>query len=607
MLPPMHLVFLITSFAVISIGIYVLVKKPKNFISSAFFASTLGITIWSVGFVLLSFTGNFFFNRIILFGGLVLVTGIFAFGNVFPKEVLPRRLFLASFIPALLGLLLIVPEHLVIESTTVFEDGHLEPNNGPLFPVFALILLFYMLSSIVLIVKNYISSAGRTRRQMRYVILGFSFFLCVTLVSDVILPAIGIFKFNTLGPLSSVVLFGTTAYAIVRHQLLDIRVVIQRSMVYALLAGSILGLYVALLLFLQYFLALHANIAPVISAGIATLFGITTGSTLEAFFRRKTDFLFFQDPYEFPDAITSATRAIVEQSNIPQFAKNMQRSVDEALRPENIHFIDFQNAMVIDMAGTSVPIEKKYNHAMRTFIRDQRHIINVTGLPKSIRTTLPEEFSSDNCLRVVAPLSIKDEVIAALCLGAKKSGDAYNTTDILLLEAITYHAATALENIHLHEQEREHARNLEKIVEQRTGELRTLQEQQKQSMLDISHGLQTPLTILRGRVELLPAKPTKKTIKELAENVDEVSNLAYELTALARLNTTIPNKQHMQEASLSNILSELLEHLVSVAKKEGVKLTHDIQDKVAVRGIHDDLRHLCMNIIGNAIKCRKTS
>ncbi len=105
----------------------------------------------------------------------------------------------------------------------------------------------------------------------------------------------GIVRLNHIGPLSSLAFLCAIAYAILKHSFLDIRVAIQRSLLYALSFFALAMTYIAAMLALDYFFEYEEGILAPVCAGITVLIGIYGLPRLEIRFREMTDPVFFKD------------------------------------------------------------------------------------------------------------------------------------------------------------------------------------------------------------------------------------------------------------------------------------------------------------------------
>jgi len=108
---------------------------------------------------------------------------------------------------------------------------------------FVLFIALYVLSRLF---KNYFKSSEAEKLKLQYFLLGFSIFVVANIIFNIILPSWqGLPQYYQFGNYSAIFLFGFTAYAIVKRQLFEIKIVLTQLLV------SIF----AILLFVQIFLS----------------------------------------------------------------------------------------------------------------------------------------------------------------------------------------------------------------------------------------------------------------------------------------------------------------------------------------------------------------
>jgi hypothetical protein len=202
------------------------------------------------------------------------------------------------FLVPWLALVVITPSNLFIRSVVVHKN-YIEPKNGILFPVFAVVIAFYLLWSAGKFFIKYRSVRGRERVQLRYFAAGVGVFIAAMFVADVLLPALGIFQLNMFGSLFSVIFVGMTAYAIMRHQFLDIRIVLQKGLLYGCTIILITAIFFTIEALTRRFTQINGWIDDVIAA-VAGAFGFVW---FRGIFERMTDRFFFRGDYEYAEAV----------------------------------------------------------------------------------------------------------------------------------------------------------------------------------------------------------------------------------------------------------------------------------------------------------------
>jgi len=513
-----------------AIGYYVLLHNIRGSAYQAFFVFSLGSGFWIGGIGMLELTHYTLFIPILNLGGLLLIAGLFRFAQTFPHNTARIPLHPFWYAPFLLGAFADVYPGLLIQSVR-YTPGGLLPTQGPWFPYYTALFCIYTIASIALLYRSYRRATTSERMRFQYFFLGLGVFLCVAVLCDVVLPALGIFSLNFVGPLASVISIFATAYAIARHQFMDIRIVIQRSLIYSILLGMIIGLYVVLIEGLGIFLGEDSQTSIYAGAALTTLIGVFGVPIVERYFRKATNKIFFKDAYDYAETLHTLSEALHRNIEIGTMMWQAKEVLENVFHPETI------------------------------------------------------------------TLAANGKAI----LGPKRSGDPYTVEDERLLETFSHQAATAFERAQLYGQVKAHAAALEEEVKERTKELREAQENQQQMMIDISHNLQTPLTVFQTKLEgLKRTMPNDLGVQSFEKSLADLSTFIYDLLRLTQLEHE--EKRTDEILQLSEVLSEIAEEMTIIAGARNISVASTIAPGIYIRGDAQQIREALLNIASNSIK-----
>ena len=142
---------------------------------------------------------------------------------------------------------------------------------GRLYPLYASLVIFGMAGGPVLLFIKYLKFQGIKKLQTLLVLIGFLLTAIFGIVTNVFLQdkvSVEVFRLGNYGAIFLIVF---TSYAIIRHHLFDIRVVIQRGVIYSTLLGIIIGLYVFLVFIIGFFFQQATDATILLAAGITTI------------------------------------------------------------------------------------------------------------------------------------------------------------------------------------------------------------------------------------------------------------------------------------------------------------------------------------------------
>src|SRR3989344_371119 len=438
---------------------------------------------------------NIFWSGTCFIGGSLILSFFLIFVDMFVDRAVPSRPRLALYLLPSVAMSAFAYSKLSIVETLFPPNAPSAIVPGPLYYFYLLFFFVSVTYGLIRLISHYRRSTGKVRYQTAYIIIGFSGFFLGLISFNVLLPLAGEFRFFNVGPQFASLFFIASAHAIFKHQLLDIRLLVQRGIIYSLVLGGVIASYIAVLLILERTLELRMGLAATLSAGIVMLIGIYTVPALTHFFRRVTDRFFFKDSYDYSSALQ-------ELSEILNTTLAPQPLIEEALR-----------AIVRVLRIKAAAFERSKDG---TIFREWAE---------------PDAETHELCI----PVRLDTEPSGMLHLGAKRSDDPYNTDDLKLLRTFASQAAVAIKKSELYQELKEYSIGLEQKVRERTVHLDELQKSQRQRIDDVSHELQNPLAIIKTTAELLlrngPAELGSQFVV-IEHSVDNLSRLVSNLLRL---------------------------------------------------------------------------
>jgi len=132
-------------------------------------------------------------------------------------------------------------------------------------------------------------------------------------------------------------------------------------------------------------------------------------------------------------------------------------------------------------------------------------------------------------------------------------------------------------------------------------------QQIKQFSSDASHELKTPLTILKGEVEVMLRKERtqreyQQTLKSNLEEINRMSQIVEDLLLLSRADTG-QIELNRGDINLTEILSEVVAQMDMLARSKGLNLsTSNNHREIHIFGDTLRIREMLINLIDNGIK-----
>lgn len=527
--------------------------------------------------------------------------------NFIHKKIPSNKRLLVYITPSAIFSLFAFSEFSIVD-TFFPQNSPAEITPGILYYFTGLFHLGGLVYGIESLFFSYRDETPQRKKQIVFVSVGFLLLFSGVILFSIVLPLLGELRFFNLAPQFSLFSILFSAYAVFRYQLLDISIVIQRGIIYSILSIFIFGFYVGFVFLLGATFGYGLEINAFVSGAITTAVGIITTPILERYFRKITDHIFFQDRYNYQEAIEQLSNVLNNYLSKDKLVCEMSNTLKDILRVDFVRFIPAEE--YLDMAEK---LQSMYKRPLRELFGNQvitrRNVTQyiATGVKHKedvlkVQHILEEVFFREN-IEVLIPIHSQNERIGVITLGAKRSGDPFSSRDLTLLRTFAQQAAVALGKATLYQQVKEYSERLEEKIAERTKDIQQLQENQKRSMLTISHGLQTPLTIIKGELHFLKAKLPDKALTVFEQSIDDITRYITNLLRLARLEATADEELKKYDLlNMSILILELCQFFESTTSDKNASFEKDIQEEVCIAAHPDDIREIVTNLLNNAVK-----
>ena len=129
----------------------------------------------------------------------------------------------------------------------------------------------------------------------------------------------------------------------------------------------------------------------------------------------------------------------------------------------------------------------------------------------------------------------------------------------------------------------------------------------REFVANVTHELKTPLTSIRGYVELLQdekrdAQTRAKFYEIIGIEADRLQRLIDDLLELSRIENSLQKAPETKRTDVSKIALETLEHLSPMARERQVTFSSELTPELTIRADPDRMVQLFTNLIQNAVK-----
>lgn len=222
------IIAIIILIAVFALALLILAHNSRSRVNQAFAALIFFIGFWLTSSLFvdlsLNLTGIFFWAQISLVWVAIIPAIWVYFSYIFPREQKIGLIQKALIIFPPLVFFILSPTKLNVKDLYILEDGTREIARGPLGSFVFAYFLFCVFWSFFRLWKNYRKSRKFVRIQIKYIFIGMATSTFLAALGAVLFPFLGVQAVTNFSSLTILFFIIFSTYAILRHHLLQIRV-----------------------------------------------------------------------------------------------------------------------------------------------------------------------------------------------------------------------------------------------------------------------------------------------------------------------------------------------------------------------------------------------
>lgn len=618
--PALQLAFYVPSIVgMIGLIVFVLVNNPRNYLSRVFCALSgaglLYITLEMIANLNSNIDRATFFMRMADSCASTIPGFLFWLVWIFPVYrriratnwlMLPPSLFffICPWLPGYMTVLALGPY------------GYVE-HPGPLGWLFQAYVFGLATGTIIYLIRKIKTVEASYRSQVRFMAYGIGTVIFFNIIFNFSGLPFHLDRFSIFFAVPSyLVLVGSIGFAMVHHDLFDVRPLVARSMTYTLLLLTLGGLYGSTIFGISRVFFRSNQIGSVqqfIYTTLAVLLAFTF-QPLRRFFERITDHIFFRDSYDTEEVLNQLGELILSEIILDKLLKKTLSQLCRRLRIASGHFVVLHLGRIYNLAD--------YGHPMRGALtmEEVRALGQTVVVADQLDDTRKRQLLQQLGVRVSVLMRTKDQFVGFLMLGDKLSGDIYTDQDLDLLKILASQLAVAISNAIAYEQVSRFNDTLKDRVSRATGRLRVANHHLKEldSAKDefismASHQLRTPLTTIKGYISMMlegdaePLKPHQRQFAEMAfESTQRMVFVIADLLNVSRLSAG-RFVLDPEPTNLVQLVRDEVRLLAHHAEGKGLKLVVMTPRSLPQLTIDaGKIRQVIINLVDNAIYYTKT-
>jgi signal transduction histidine kinase len=456
--------------ALLALALLVLINNPRAPVNRRFSFASLAIAGWIVSIYVALFsqdqTTTIWLGRLgFAFASLIPYTLLFMF-HAFADASRDRRS-LGSLLPGIFCAVFVTASLSPwIVAGSIATGPRVNFLYGPLHTAFGLYFIACFLLALFTLAKTISSSSGLRRLQLLYLLLGILLGGIGAITTNLLIPLISkTSAYSGLGPYFSLLVVSFSAHAIIRHRLMNIRLVVRRGIVYLIAAGVAGGVFAVILATLPTLIGGRRQDLPFGTQVIVALAIALAFQPLKDRIQGSLDRYLYRETYNYQQIIREASRTIGSTLDLATLLNYVSDVVKRTCHPDLVAVfvrdsenLSFRLATRLTFGDiTTSPLDKPIDSdgALTTFLETSRRPLFRDELGRSQDRSSASEAAYELFSLggdVALPMFSEHQLVGFILLGPKLSGDAYFNEDVGLLSTLANQAAIAIKNAQLYRQ-----------------------------------------------------------------------------------------------------------------------------------------------------------
>lgn len=614
---------LIASLFVVFVAIFVFLKSSKSLINITFSLLCLFVFMWLFGYAMMYSTTSEAFAlwsaRFVYIGVVFVPTFFYHFSVSFVgKEEERKKIIAFVYLNSILFCTLLLFTNKLVAGLHHYYWGYhtkVNPVGGQAF-FLVFILIFILGFKEVLFALNATHKGSPERNRLKYLLVA----LIIGSVSATDAGRDFGMEIYPLGHLFAVTWISLIAYAIVKHQLMDITVVIKKTFSYSLVLLLLIAPCFGAVIITEKYLP-QGFYYPVLGCLFVLVGLIFPRIKVQA--ERNLENILFNGVFDYRETLDNLSKKMATLQKLDELLSNTTETIGKAIDT---------NALGVYLRGDDGQYELKssygkyggdytnidgssrlvqYMQNTGEIIKNDRANKDISADSSSIRRELDELGAY-----ISMPIKFEHELRGFMVVSEKESAGDYSKAELKVLSTMANQLAVAVENSLKYEEIKELSTGLEKKVEERTNELKEANEELKrldnlknEFFAKVSHELRTPLTNI--------ILPIQNILRELGdtlhpENFEEKKlMLRNGLRLLKRINEMLDiaklDAGKMKIETTLRDVNSILEDIVAVssiaAKEMGIDLVFEPDNQLSRIYVGTEkIDKVFSNLVSNALK-----
>ncbi|MDP2812748.1 MAG: histidine kinase N-terminal 7TM domain-containing protein, partial [bacterium] len=470
------------------LAIYIFYNSKKNKIRVVFGAFVLVIAFWILTTYLVDVIKDYktvlFLSKVVFIGPILMPVLLLHFSFIFPLDInkLSYKTYVYIYILPLV-LLLLLPTKLFVQEVQIQAWG----TNfiyGILQPIFSAYFVCFILAAFISSILKYKHLTNINKLQIKYVFVGVFISFIIAAGTNIILPIFNIQQFSYIGVQSIIIFISFSFYAVVKYRLMNIRLVLSRSILYGLLVATVAAFFALSVLVVGEMIGGNTRNSKIITYIFSSFIVVIFLDPVKRTWARATDNIFYKDKIDYQALLQETGNAVSREIDLFKLSRSVCLLLAKRLKIKQVSVFVPTNGQYDLLASSD---DKQKNFSLSNFfveyLKKNPEILIVEELLHN-----QSEYDSNSDIyrqidgfikdaeiisaEMVVPIFESGKLTAVFVFKAKYSGDLYDQNDINFLKVLIPQIATAIEKSKLYEEVEKFNLELKQKVEDRTKSLK---------------------------------------------------------------------------------------------------------------------------------------
>lgn len=508
----------------------------------------------------------------------------------FPRRIaIPRLTKIFPILTLIFGIVSLVPGAILVSTKPV--AGNLVSVYGPWYKPYGLYVVTLFISCAWFLIQQVRQSQGVYYLQALYVLASFILAGVIIITTNLLLPMIGIFSYNRLGPwLGSLAYIVMLAIAIFRHRLIGLTTLFRKSIVYVVLTALVTMLYLGLIFVIGSSFGRPTPLQMGISFFIISLVFVP----IRDFILQTVDRLFYQQERRYRTLLSTMLTQLTNVSSRKMLYRRIEEFLLKALQVQDYILAEKEEGQ------KKFKITKCYHCA--------KNIQQITLPPLStlpalyfLRQDLVAKQQSlavleKNGFRLLIVLRLGAQIVGAVIIKEKKNNVWYSDDELEILKSFAQYASLALSTIHRME-----------LLQQK--QIQLFQSEKLaavgQTVAGLVHELKNPLTGIKLGLSNIRMMLDRKQVMDgemdsiLKQSEDNIG--AFHAHLKNFLAFSKKEELHMEQAALNTLIQKAAFFVMEKIEKKKISFIFSEAHEFDVLCDPQKIQQVFLNLFLNAI------